>query len=353
MTFLQKINKLPSYLKILLILIVFLLSYSLVVLTFKKAQPSEFAYVNNNFNVFGLNIPTDLMFCGEKIPGDNYEIRTNLEKEFFNNVYWKNNSAILFNKIAKWFPYIEPILKQEGVPDDIKYIAVIESHLSNEISPAGAAGFWQLVPSTARNYGLIVNDEVDERLDVERSTHAACKLFKEAHKRLNNWTLSAAAYNLGIGGIERALKEQKTNNYYDLLLNRETGEFIYRVLAYKTLLSSPIHFGIKKTKIKYLPKMSVKVVTVDTSITDLTFLAKKYKCSKAQIQLLNPWLLKGTIHNVDGHPYKIKLPKNSKKDYSSYYSDLLSEDGYINETSAENDPKFEEQTDTLKPKQIE
>lgn len=351
MSIFQKINSLPSFIKILVLLVLFLISYFIVTLTFKKPKPTELAYVNNNFNVFGLNIPNDLTFCNERIPGDNYEIRNNLEKEFFTNIYWKNNSAILFSKISKWFPYIEPILKQEGVPDDIKYIAVIESHLSNEISPAGAAGFWQLVPSTARNYGLIVNDEVDERLDVEKSTHAACKLFKEAHKRFNNWTLAAAAYNLGIGGIERALKNQNTDNYYDLLLNKETGEFIYRVLAYKTLLSSPIHFGIKKAKIKYMPKMSVKLVSVDSSITNLSFLAKKFKCSKTQLMLLNPWILNGTIHNPDKHVYKIKIPKNLKKDYSAYYADLISEDGYIHESFAENDPHFEEQPDSTKTKQ--
>lgn len=351
MTILQKINSFPASIKTLMILVLFLISYFLITLVAKQPQPSELAYVNNNFNVFGLNIPNDLTFCNEQIPGDNYEIRSNLEKEFFTNIYWKNNSAILFSKISRWFPYIEPILKEEDVPDDIKYIAVIESHLSNEISPAGAAGFWQLVPSTARNYGLIVNDEIDERLDVEKSTRAACKLFKEAHKRLNNWTLSAAAYNLGIGGIERALKEQNTNNYYDLLLNKETGEFIYRLLAYKTLLSSPIHFGIKKAKINYLPKIGVKIVSVDSSITNLNFLAKKFKCNKTQIMLLNPWMLNGTIHNPEKHIYKIKIPKNLKKDYSAYYADLISEDGYIHESSAENDPQFDEQPDSSKIKQ--
>lgn len=335
----DKINKLHYSFKILFFLLVVILLYLISIFLFKKPSENELSYVNNNLNVFGLSIPQNLTFCNEKIPADNYEIRNNLEKEFFTNVYWKNNSVILFNKIAKWFPYIEPILKQEGVPDDIKYIAVIESHLSNEISPAGAAGFWQLVPSTARNYGLIVNDEVDERLDVEKSTHAACKLFKDAYARFNNWTLSAAAYNLGIGGIERALKKQNTNNYYDLLLNKETGEFIYRVLAYKTLLSSPHHFGIKKSKIKYLPKIPIKQVSIDSSITNLNYLAKALKCSKAELKLLNPWLLTEKLDNPDKLIYKFKIPKNLNKDYSSYYLDLISEDGYIH---GETDPVIKE-----------
>lgn len=335
--------------KIVLFLALFLTFYFLEIAFLKSPNRSDVAYENNNFKVFGLNIPSNLRFCDEPIPVDNYEIRTNLEGEFFTNKYWKNNSAILFNKVAKWFPYIEPILKQEGVPDDIKYIAVIESHLSNQVSPAGAVGFWQLMPSAARSYGLIVNDEVDERLDVEKSTHAACKFFKDAHKRFNNWTLSAAAYNLGMGGIERALKDQKTNNYYDLLLNQQTGEFVYRLMAYKTLLSSPKHFGIKRGKVKYYSKIPVKIISIDSSITDLSYLAKHLKCNKTQIKLMNSWLVKGTLHNPDGLVYKLKIPKNLKKDYSMYYLDLISEDGYMydrEEAEAIELPK----ADTLLPK---
>jgi len=349
----KKIDKPASVISIILFLIVFLVLYFFITLLFKKPQINDQTYVNNNFNVFGLNIPQNLTFCDEQIPVDNFEIRNNLEKEFFTNEYWKNNSAILFNKIAKWFPYIEPILKAEGVPDDIKFIAVIESHLSNKVSSAGASGFWQLVPSTARNYGLIVNSQVDERLDVEKATHAACKLFKDAHARFNNWTLAAAAYNLGIGGIERALKAQNTDNYYDLLLNKQTGEFIYRLLAYKTLLSSPVHFGIKKTKIKYLPKIPIKVYVVDSSITNITFLAKKIKCSKAQIKLLNPWLTGNELDNPEKHKFSFRIPKNLNKDYSSYYLDLISEDGYLDiETNVEPDLFIKDTTSIIESKQI-
>lgn len=315
-------------LKISLFLLAFLAFYFLEITFLKSPHRVDVAYENNNFNVFGLNIPSNLRFCEEPVPVDNFEIRTNLEGEFFTNKYWKNNSAILFNKVAKWFPYIEPILKQEGVPDDIKYIAVIESHLSNQVSPVGAAGFWQLMPSAARKYGLIVNDEVDERYDVEKSTRAACKFFKEAHGRFHNWTLSAAAYNMGMGGVERAVQQQQVKNYYDLLLNKQTGEFVYRLMAYKTLLSSPIHFGIKRKKITYFTKIPVKTITVDSSITDLTYLAKHLKCSKAQIRLMNPWLRKGILTNPNKQAYKFKIPKDLKKDYSSYYMDLMSEDGY-------------------------
>ena len=296
-------------------------------------QPSEnsLSYSNNNQNVLGLNIPSNLEFCGEKIPSNSLAIKDDLEKEFFNNNYWKSNSAALFAKAQKWFPYIEPILKQQGVPDDFKYVAVIESHLSNIMSSAGAAGFWQLMPASAQNYGLEVNEFVDERLDVEKATRAACQHIKDAYALFHNWTLSAAAYNLGIGGIQSALKKQKSNDYYDLLLNSETGSFVYRILAYKTLFSNPGHFGIKKKKLAYFAKIPLKTVKVDSSITNIANLAKYLECNKTIIKLYNPWLLGESLQNPEQHTYEFKIPKNLKNDYSSYIRDLIGEDGQANE----------------------
>lgn len=288
------------------------------------------SYTNNNFSYLGLNIPSHLEFCGEKIPANNYAIANNLEKEFFSDTYWQKNATALFSKAQKWFPYIEPILKKEGVPDDFKYVAIIESHLSNIVSPAGAAGFWQIVPSSAGKYGLEVNEFVDERYHVEKSTVAACKLFKEAYSVFKNWTLAAAAYNRGIGGIQSALKKQNAESYYQLLLNNETGSFVYRILAYKTLFYSPKHFGIKKKKWKYLNPIPFKIYKVDSTITDLKFLAEYAKCSKAMIKLFNPWILGNELPNPDGKTYSIRVPKNLKADYSSYLRDLNGEDGDLN-----------------------
>jgi len=275
-----------NYIKIVIsFFVILVIQFS--VLYFKKVTDKDYpSYKNNNFSVFGLNIPRNLSFCDEKIPTNDYALKDNLEKEFFKNKQWKNNAGYLFSKAQKWFPYIEPILKQEGVPDDFKYVAVIESHLSNAVSPAGAAGFWQLVPSTARHYGLIVNDEVDERLNVEKSTHAACKLIKYAYGIFKNWTLTAAAYNLGVGGIQNALAKQKSNNYYDLLLNRETGSFIYRILAYKTLFANPENLGLKKKSLKYYAKVPVKTVKVDSSIVNLYHFSKAVKSNIALVKCL-------------------------------------------------------------------
>lgn len=275
--------------------------------------------------MFGLNIPSKLDFCGERIPSNDMSIRKDLEKEFFNDTYWKSHSRVLFNKAQRWFPIIEPILKEEGVPDDFKFLAVIESHLSNVSSPVGASGFWQLVPASANNYGLEVNDQVDERYDVEKATHAACRHIKDAYRIFKNWTLSAAAYNRGIGGIQNALKSQNTNNYYDLMLNSETASFVYRILAYKTLLSSPSHFGIKKKVKKNTGKINFKIFRVDSSISNLAHFARHIKSHVEVIKQFNPWLIGNRIDNAAGKRYLIKIPRNAKADYSDYLSDLKHE----------------------------
>ncbi len=305
------------------------------------------SYSYNNYNTASINIPINLDFCGEKIPSNNFEIQQNLEKEFFNNTYWKSNAALLFTKAQKWFPYIEPILKQQAIPNDFKYLAVIESHLSNIVSPAGAAGFWQLLPNSARAYNLEVNQHIDERYDVEKSTLAACKHIKDAYTQFHNWTLAAAAYNMGIAGVKKALEKQNTNNYFNLLLNSETKSFVYRILAYKTLFSSPQHFGIKNKKWIYFQKIPMRLIKVDSSITNLSDFAKKLKCTKATLKIFNPWLIKDELPNPEKKIYEFKIPKILKADYSSYIKDLIGEDG---QTTLESDAKPENATnltDTL------
>lgn len=295
---------------------------SIIKLTFLKIQYAESDYTDGNFRVLGLNIPSKLDFAGELVPQNDYEIKESLEQEFFANKSWKNSSLILFQKAQKWFPLIEPILKKEGVPDDFKYIAVIESHLSNVISPMGAVGFWQLMPNTAQGYGLVVNQEVDERYDVEKSTLVACKHFKDAYRYFHNWTLAAAAYNVGIGGIQKALKKQSTDNYYDLLLNNETGSFVYRILAFKTLLSNPKHFGITTKFKKSANFPSFEIVKVDSSITNLSAFAKHLKTNVITLKTFNAWLTGNKLSNPEKHTYQFKIPKNKNIDLSLYFNDI-------------------------------
>jgi hypothetical protein len=312
----------------LIFFLLFTLFYILIKGFIIPPSANTISYTDSNLSVLGLNIPANLHFCGERIPANDFAIKDDLEKEFFSNSYWKNNSVILFHKAQRWFPYIEPILKEEGVPDDFKYLAVIESHLSNVTSPVGAAGFWQLVPVTAGYFGLEVNSEVDERYDVEKATHTACKLIKQAYQVFKNWTLSAAAYNRGIGGILNAMKNQGTNNYYDLMLNSETGSFVYRILAYKTLFSSPEHFGIKKKNWSYYPKVPYNYYKVDSSITDLNNFAKYIGTSTGTIKLFNPWLLRDGLNNPGRRTYTFRIPKGGG-DYTGYARDLMAETGEL------------------------
>ncbi len=208
------------------------------------------------------------------------------------------------------------------MPEDFKYLAVIESHLSNVYSPAGAAGFWQLIPNSAVNFGLVVNSTVDERLHVQKATRAACKLILQAYKVFNNWTLCAAAYNRGINGILRAMKDQKTRDYHTLLLNPETGAFVYRIIAYKTLLTNPSHFGIHKKSLRLLPKINYKKIKVDSSIRDLSKFASHLKIDLQTLRDHNPWLISDHLENPEGLKFEIRIPKNLKIDYGNYISDL-------------------------------
>lgn len=298
-----------------------------------KIHPND--YANNNFNVLGLNIPSNLDFAGEKVPQNDVEIKESLEKEFFTNKSWKNSTISLFIKAQKWFPIIEPILKKEGVPDDFKYVAVIESHLTNVVSPMGATGFWQLMPQTAQGYGLIVNSNVDERYDVEKSTYAACKHFKDAYNYFKNWTLSAAAYNVGIGGIQQALKKQKTDNYYDLLLNKETGVFVYRILAYKTLLSNPKHFGINSKVRKVSAYPPYKIVKVDSTITNLHAFAKHIGTDIVTLKAFNVWLIGDMLPNTNKTVYAFRIPKNKNVDLSSFFEDIYPQQTSVDTTQTQ------------------
>jgi len=300
---------------------VFCISYFLVFIT-TDPEENYVTYTDNNSNVFDLSIPSSINFCGEDIPKNDVRLKLILEREFKQNQYSKSATQLLFNKAQRWFAYIEPVLKSEGVPDDFKYLAVIESHLSNVYSPAGAAGFWQLIPNSAVNFGLVVNESVDERLHVEKATKAACKLILQAYKVFHNWTLSAAAYNRGINGILRAMKDQQTRDYHALLLNSETGTFVYRILAYKTLLTNPSHFGIHKKALRTLPKIKYRILKVDSTIRDLRRFSLALKIDYQVLKAHNPWLISNHLDNPMALKFEIRIPKNSKIEYANYISDL-------------------------------
>jgi len=272
---------------------------------------------NQHYQVYSLNLPENLEFCGERVPMIDQDIRERMDRELLVNTYWQSNSMLYHKRAHKWFPIIEPILIENGVPGDFKYLCLVESGLMNLVSPSGAAGFWQLLKETGKQYGLEVETEVDERFHVEKATKAACKYLKEAYNRYGSWTLAAASYNMGMGGIDKQLKRQDAGNYYDLLLNEETSRYVFRILAAKEIMEHPTQYGFHyRLKDLYLPPQTY-TVTVDSSITNMSAFAKKFGVNYKILKIFNPWLREAVLTNKDKKKYTIKFPKSGYSDFRS------------------------------------
>jgi membrane-bound lytic murein transglycosylase D len=261
-------------------------------------------------NVFvSPNIPDALELAGEIVPIHGFGVRESLDKELIVNTYRHSSTIMYLKKSSRWFPVIEEILKEEGVPNDFKYLAVIESGLSQVVSPAGASGFWQFMKKTAPEYGLEVSASVDERYDVEKSTRAACQYLKESYTRFGSWSLAAASYNMGQYGVEKRLEEQSVDNYWALHLNSETGRYVYRMLAIKEVMSSPVKYGFHiSPENLYLPH-EVRELEVSANISNLNDFALENGSNLKQLKALNPWLRKGYLTVKPGKTYFISLPK--------------------------------------------
>ncbi|MFZ5554656.1 MAG: lytic transglycosylase domain-containing protein [Bacteroidota bacterium] len=265
-------------------------------------------HVAENYKIFSLATPEGLDFSGEAVPLEDIDIRERLDKELVINTYWHSSTLFLLKRANRWFPVIEPILKEEGIPDDFKFIAAIESNFDNVVSPAGASGYWQFLKSTGQSYGLEVNSFVDERYHVEKSTRAACKYFKDAYKLLGNWTLVAAAYNMGTGGVQQKVTEQQTTNYYNLYLNTETHRYVFRVLAAKEIFKNPSFYGFNVRPKDMYPPYETKLVEIDSTIASLNDFAIKNNTNLKILKLLNPWLRDSSLPNKGKKKYSIKLP---------------------------------------------
>ncbi len=264
--------------------------------------------IENDYRVYAIPVPDKIDFAGEKVPVEDVDIHDRLDRELTVNTYWHSSTFFYIKKSNRWFPIIEPILKEHGVPDDFKYLALVESGLANVKSPAGAAGFWQFMPATGRSYGLEVNKYVDERYNLEKATHAACKYLNEGYKKFGSWTAVAASYNMGMGGVQNRMSEQMTQDYYDLYLNDETARYVFRILAAKHILSKPTQYGfnVRETE-KYAP-YEVKQVDVDTTINSLMQFGKTMGVNYKIVKKLNPWLRSDKLPNASSKKYIILLP---------------------------------------------
>lgn len=250
----------------------------------------------------------ELNFSGEGFPVDDTNCIALLEKEINKNKEHETALKNLVNRSVNWFSVIEPILKKNNIPEDFKYLPIIESQFTNVVSPRGATGFWQFVSNTASNYGLEINEHIDERYHVEKATEAACKYFKEAYAQFQNWTLVAASYNLGMGGIEQQLKKQNAKTYYELKLNPETKRYIFKILAIKAIINHPDFFGLDVEFKKSGSITNHKKVKIDSSVNNLNSFANNYGLSLYVLKQINPWIIGDQIINPNGKKYFICIP---------------------------------------------
>ncbi|SFW13929.1 lytic transglycosylase domain-containing protein [Cellulophaga fucicola] len=263
---------------------------------------------DNGYRVSSIEIPADLNFAGESVPLTDPEVMERIDREFLVNTYWQSNALLLMKRANKYFPIIEPILAKNGVPDDFKYLAVAESGLQNVVSPAGATGFWQIMRATGKEYGLEVNDNVDERYHIQKSTEVACRYLKKYKEKFGNWTLAAASYNAGAGAINKYLNQQKVDSYYDLLLGQETGRYLFRIMAIKEILSAPDKYGFEISEKDMYNAVPSFTVDVDVPVSNFADFANEYEINYKVLKRHNPWLREPHLNNNSRKKYTIEIP---------------------------------------------
>ena len=268
--------------------------------------------LKEHFHNFAAPMPKEVTFCGERVPLDNTFVREALDRELSYITYQHATTFLILKRAFRYFPQIEKVLKEQGVPEDLKYLAVAESSLNNAVSPAKAEGFWQFMPTTAKEYGLVVNSEYDERYDVEKSAVAACKYLKGSYARLGNWPLACAAYNCGEGGMKARIKEQQVRDYWHLALNNETARYVYRIIAYKIIMQNPQAYGFYIRQIDCHQPLEYDSIVVDTSINDFYAFAKQIGTEYKYFRIANPQLQAKKLTNKEGKKYTLRiLHKNS------------------------------------------
>ena len=257
--------------------------------------------------------PERLTFCGQELPLEELFVREALDRELTQNAYFHSHIILVLKRAYRYFPVIDSILKAHDMPGDLKYLCVAESNLMQVVSPAKAAGFWQFIESTGKNYGLEIRKDVDERFHIEKSTEAACKYLRFLYRKFNNnWFLAAAAYNMGEAGLQKALDSQQEDAYWNLWLNQETSRYIYRILSYKLILENPKKYHFYLDKADLYPPLNYKEIVVDTNISNLYKFAIAQNISYKTLKEFNYWL-RDTALLVQGKSYRIKIPAGCKE----------------------------------------
>ena len=262
------------------------------------------------YSVISPSVPQEAMFAGQTIDLTRYDRHERMDRELMSFTYMHSTTMQLIKRANRFFPVVEPILKANGIPDDFKYLMVIESNLNTLArSPAGAAGLWQFMQSAGKENGLEVNNNIDERYHVTKSTRAACKYLKEAYDQYGDWITVAAAYNAGKGRISSELKKQLVTNAMDLWLVEETSRYMFRILAAKMVFQNPQKFGFLLKREQLYPPIPYEEVTVKTQIDNLAEYAKQKGITYAQLKDANPWLRGAFLENKSGRTYTLLIPQ--------------------------------------------
>jgi len=298
-----------------LILITIVLVSSLFIFSTTSTKNNTLSSINTNdkntsetYQIRALKIPVNLEFSGECVPLEKADIKERIDRELLVNTYWQSNGLLLFKRANKYFPVIEPILEKNGIPNDFKYLALIESGLQNVTSPAGAKGFWQIMEATGKEYGLEINSNVDERYHLEKATQVACNYLNKAKEKFGSWTMAAAAYNAGISGIAKKIKTQKVSSYYDLLVADETKRYVPRMVALKEILTNPKKYGFIFDKEDLYTLKPTRILEIDTAIANIAVFSKNLGINYKILKLHNPWLRENKLNNKSRKLYQIKIP---------------------------------------------
>ena len=299
--YLKKLKSLNNRNLIIILMFVFFISFGI----------SKTRFLTNgnesNYHIYPVSIPKKV--SGEEIILDEDDLIERMDKEFLVNTYWQSNTILLIKKSNKYFPQIEKILIEEGVPTDFKYLALIESGLDNVTSPRGAKGFWQIMKTTGKEYGLEINSNVDERYNLNLSTRLACKYLKKAKDKFGTWTLAAAAYNRGINGVQNEITKQNQTRYGNILFGEETKRYVFRIIALKNIVESPESFGFFIKEEQMYKPTKYEELKVDIPIYNISDFSKKLGLSYKNFKIHNPWLLENHLNNKSKKVYTILIPK--------------------------------------------
>lgn len=265
-------------------------------------------------------LPAQAEFAGERVPLENFDTRESLQRELSVTTFMHSRTLYTLLHTRRFFPVIEPILEENGIPNDFKYLCMAESALNPEaVSAAGAGGLWQIMPAVGREYGLEVGRDVDERFHIEMATRAACRHLRESYTRFGSWTLAAAAYNLGRTGLATRMEKQGIDNYYDLFLPEETIRYVHRILSLKLLCENPAQYGYQVSASAFYPPLErFGEVDVDSRNIDWSAFAREHGTTYKMLRALNPWIRNYSHDNPTRKTYSIKIPLEGFRTRGTY-----------------------------------